>query len=55
METATSSPPFTPEDLLGLRDAVRYELVDGNLVRRHLILRLKSYRRMTPPKKLMRK
>lgn len=36
METATSSPPVTPEDLLGLRDAVRYELVDGNLVRRHM-------------------
>ena len=36
MATATSRPPVTPEALLSLPDAVRYELVDGNLVRRNM-------------------
>jgi Uma2 family endonuclease len=36
MSTTVSHTPFTPEDLLNLPDAVRYELVDGNLVERHM-------------------
>ena len=33
---STSRPLVTPEDLLGLRDSVKYELVDGHLVTRHM-------------------
>ena len=36
MSTMTSTPPLTPEDLLNLPDAVAYELVNGELVERHL-------------------
>ena len=36
MTTVSSAPPFTPEDLLKLPDAVNYELVDGNLVERNM-------------------
>ena len=32
----TASPVCTPEDLLKLPDAVKYELVDGRLVERHM-------------------
>jgi Uma2 family endonuclease len=31
-----SAPSYTPEDLLQLEDAVKYELVDGQLVERHM-------------------
>jgi Uma2 family endonuclease len=34
--TLSSAPPFTPEDLLRLPDAVNYELVDGKLVERNM-------------------
>ena len=36
MSVISSSPPVTPDDLLNMPDAVGYELVDGNLVERHM-------------------
>ena len=36
MTTVSSAPPFTPDDLLKLPDAVNYELVDGQLVERNM-------------------
>lgn len=36
MSVITQSVPVTPEDLLNLPDAVRYELVDGKLVERNM-------------------
>jgi Uma2 family endonuclease len=36
MTTAAPKTVFTPEELLLLPDAVNYELVDGNLVERHM-------------------
>jgi Uma2 family endonuclease len=36
MTTAADKSVFTPEDLLSLPDAVKYELVAGNLVERHM-------------------
>jgi Uma2 family endonuclease len=36
MTTAAAKAVFTPDDLLTLPDSVNYELVDGNLVERHM-------------------
>jgi len=36
MTTARTKSIYTPEDLLSMPDAVDYELVDGNLVERHM-------------------
>ncbi len=36
MSVATTKPEMTPEDLLDLPDAARYELVDGQLVERNM-------------------
>jgi hypothetical protein len=36
MTTTIAKTTFTPEDLLNLPDAVNYELVDGNLVKRKM-------------------
>src|SRR2546421_322007 len=36
MSTMTQDRVYTPEDLLSLRDAVAFELVDGKLVKRHM-------------------
>src|SRR5690242_9814853 len=36
MSTLSSLAPVTPDDLLKLPDAVRYELVDGKLVQRNM-------------------
>ena len=34
--TAIATPPITPDELLNLPDSVRYELVNGQLVERHM-------------------
>src|SRR3954447_23320211 len=36
MTTAAVKTPLTPEDLLKMSDGADYELVDGNLVERHM-------------------
>jgi Uma2 family endonuclease len=36
MSTVIADRVYTPEDLLAMKDAVAYELVDGKLVKRHM-------------------